>query len=42
MGHHDHHEHDHHERVGSDLTRAAQTTLEKSGEQWTAMRERVF
>ena len=37
MGHHDHHEH-----AGSDLTRAAQTTLEKSGEQWTAMRERVF
>ncbi|MEZ0241918.1 MAG: Fur family transcriptional regulator [Sphingomonas sp.] len=37
MGHHDHHEHQ-----GRDLTRAAQTTLEKSGEQWTAMRERVF
>lgn len=37
MGHHDHHEH-----AGTDLTRAAQTTLEKSGEQWTAMRERVF
>ena len=36
------HAHDHHEHVGNDLTRAAQTTLEKSGEQWTAMRERVF
>src|SRR3982751_4962949 len=36
------HAHDHHEHAGSDLTRAAQTTLEKSGEQWTAMRERVF
>ena len=31
-----------HEHHGHDLTRAAQTTLEKSGEQWTAMRERVF
>ena len=36
------HAHDHHEHEGHDLTRAAQTTLEKSGEQWTAMRERVF
>ena len=36
------HAHDHHEHEGSDLTRAAQTTLEKSGEQWTTMRERVF
>lgn len=34
--------HDHHEHHGHDLTRAAQTTLEKAGEQWTAMRERVF
>lgn len=34
--------HDHHEHAGNDLTRAAQTTLEKSGEQWTSMRERVF
>src|ERR1044071_2585348 len=39
---HDHHEHDHQEHGGHDLTRAAQETLEKSGEQWTAMRERVF
>src|SRR3954463_15609984 len=36
------HAHDHHEHEGNDLTRAAQTTLEKSGEQWTSMRERVF
>lgn len=34
--------HDHHEHAGDDLTRAAQATLEKAGEQWTAMRERVF
>jgi len=34
--------HDHHEHRGADLTRAAQATLEKSGEQWTSMRERVF
>src|SRR6187549_3164833 len=34
--------HDHHEHAGNDLTRAAQTTLEKSGEQWTEMREAVF
>jgi len=36
------HAHEHHEHAGTDLTRAAQTTLEKSGEQWTAMREKVF
>ncbi|MBR0553826.1 Fur family transcriptional regulator [Stakelama marina] len=36
------HAHDHHEHEGADLTRAAQTTLEKAGEQWTAMRESVF
>ena len=36
------HAHEHHEHAGADLTRAAQTTLEKSGEQWTAMREQVF
>lgn len=34
--------HHHHEPQGVDLTRAAQTTLEKSGEQWTTMRESVF
>ena len=36
------HAHDHHEHHGSDLTHVAQATLEKSGEQWTAMRQRVF
>ncbi|UZK67506.1 Fur family transcriptional regulator [Sphingomonas sp. M1-B02] len=36
------HAHDHHEHEGIHLTRAAQSTLERSGEQWTAMRERVF
>lgn len=36
------HAHDHHEHQGSDLTRVAQVTLEKSGEQWTAMRKSVF
>lgn len=36
------HAHDHHEHEGGDLTRAAQASLERSGEQWTAMRERVF
>jgi Fur family transcriptional regulator, zinc uptake regulator len=34
--------HEHHEHEGADLTRAAQATLERSGEQWTAMRESVF
>src|ERR1700750_3230401 len=34
--------HDHHEHHGADLTRAAQSTLEKSGEQWRAMLYRVF
>ena len=34
--------HDHHEPHGDDLTLAARTTLEKAGEQWTAMRESVF
>jgi Fur family zinc uptake transcriptional regulator len=36
------HAHAHLEHSGSDLTRAAQTTLERSGEQWTAMRESIF
>jgi Fur family zinc uptake transcriptional regulator len=36
------HAHDHHEHHGDALTRVAQTTLEKSGEQWTAMRESIF
>jgi len=39
---HAHDQHSHREHHGADLTRAAQTTLEKSGEQWTKMREGVF
>jgi Fur family zinc uptake transcriptional regulator len=34
--------HAHHEHHGVDLARAAQATLEKSGEQWTAMRASIF
>jgi Fur family zinc uptake transcriptional regulator len=34
--------HNHHEHHGADLARAAQTTLEKSGEQWTTMRASIF
>jgi Fur family zinc uptake transcriptional regulator len=34
--------HHHQEPKGRALTRAAQTTLEKAGEQWTAMRASVF
>jgi len=37
-----HAHHDHHEPQGADLTKAAQATLEKSGEQWTQMRANVF
>lgn len=37
-----HAHHDHHEPQGDDLARAAQQTLERSGEQWTAMRASVF
>src|SRR5437660_166695 len=37
-----HAHHDHHEPQGADLARAAQQTLERSGEQWTAMRASVF
>ncbi|WP_419807396.1 Fur family transcriptional regulator [Sphingomonas sp.] len=36
------HAHDHHEHEGDALTHAAQTTLEKAGEQWTTMRASVF
>lgn len=36
------HAHVHHEPRSADLTRAAQATLERSGEQWTAMRASVF
>lgn len=35
-------DHLHHEHHGSDLATAAQATLERSGEQWTAMRARIF
>jgi len=34
--------HRHHEHHGKALARAAQATLEKSGEQWTTMRASVF
>ncbi|MBX9880827.1 MAG: transcriptional repressor [Sphingomonas sp.] len=34
--------HDHHEPDSSALRQAAQATLERSGEQWTAMRGSVF
>ena len=34
--------HHHQEPKGRALTRAARTTLEKAGEQWTAMRASVF
>ena len=34
--------HQHHEHQGADLAQAAQSTLERSGEQWTAMRAQIF
>jgi Fur family zinc uptake transcriptional regulator len=34
--------HHHHELHGTDLVAAARVTLERSGEQWTSMREGVF
>jgi Fur family zinc uptake transcriptional regulator len=36
------HAHHHHEPQGDDLATAAQATLERAGEQWTAMRKSVF
>ena len=39
---HDHHGHKHHEPEGADLARAAQSALEKAGEQWTSMRASIF
>jgi Fur family zinc uptake transcriptional regulator len=36
------HAHHHHEPLGDDLATAARAALEKSGEQWTAMRASVF
>ncbi len=34
--------HHHHEHQGAALADAAQATLERSGEQWTTMRARIF
>ena len=34
--------HVHHSHKGADLSEAAKATMEKSGEQWTAMRAAVF
>jgi Fur family zinc uptake transcriptional regulator len=34
--------HHHHEPQGAELSVAARTTLEKSGEQWTTMRAQIF
>ncbi len=34
--------HVHHSHAGEDLANAAQTTMERSGEQWTTMRAAVF
>ncbi|PNB52347.1 transcriptional repressor, partial [Pseudomonas sp. FW305-130] len=34
--------HHHTEPQGADLAVAAQATLERSGEQWTAMRANIF
>jgi len=34
--------HHHHEHAGVALATAAQATLERSGEQWTAMRAQIF
>jgi Fur family transcriptional regulator, zinc uptake regulator len=43
MADHEHHEHhDHHAHHGESLTSAAQATMERSGEQWTSMRQAVF
>ncbi|QAY76369.1 Fur family transcriptional regulator [Sphingosinicella sp. BN140058] len=41
MADHEHH-HDHHTHGGESLMSAAQATMERSGEQWTAMRQAVF
>ena len=34
--------HQHHELQGTELAKAAQATLERSGEQWTSLRASVF
>jgi Fur family transcriptional regulator, zinc uptake regulator len=36
------HHHAHHSHAGESLASAAQATMEKSGEQWTAMRAAIF
>jgi Fur family transcriptional regulator, zinc uptake regulator len=36
------HAHTHHEHEGDDLARAAQSTLEQAGEQWTDLRAQIF
>ena len=36
------HAHEHHSHEGDSLKHAAQETMERSGEQWTQMREAVF
>jgi Fur family zinc uptake transcriptional regulator len=36
------HAHDHHEHSGEALSRVAEATLVRAGEQWTAMRARIF
>jgi Fur family zinc uptake transcriptional regulator len=35
-------DHHHHSHSGADLAEAAQTTMERAGEQWTPMRAAVF
>lgn len=35
-------DHSHFEHSGAELARAAQATLERSGEQWTTMRAQIF
>jgi Fur family zinc uptake transcriptional regulator len=35
-------DHHHHSHAGESLSRAAKATMERSGEQWTTMREAVF
>ena len=37
-----HHNHIHHSHEGESLANAAQETMERSGEQWTAMRAAIF
>ncbi len=39
---HVHHSHEHHSHEGDSLAHAARETMERSGEQWTAMRAAIF